>query len=317
MSLVLTGVSIGCVSGVKWVGFFITALVGLLTIDELWQMLGDTRMPKSTFIRHFGSRVFGLIIVPFAIYVMAFQVHFAVLNKSGSGDANMSSLFQAGLIGNDMSKSPVELAYGSMISLKSNTYGGGLLHSHAQTFPAGSKQQQITTYHHKDQNNYWKLVHTYKEPARNYDEVDPEPVKNGDIIRLIHNLTGRALHSHRVQAPLNKNDYEVSAYGAIEYEDPNDLWQVEIVRDTRTGDPIIRALSTRFRLKHVETGCYLKSRNNKLPEWGFGQGEVSCDYTPELSAKYLLWNVETHINEKCTNASVLRSLIILLFSTTR
>lgn len=46
LSLVLTGVGIGCVSSVKWVGFFITTLIGLLTIEELWGMLGDPHMPK-------------------------------------------------------------------------------------------------------------------------------------------------------------------------------------------------------------------------------------------------------------------------------
>lgn len=44
--LALTGISIGCVTSVKWVGFFVTALVGLYTIEDLWNKFGDTKMPK-------------------------------------------------------------------------------------------------------------------------------------------------------------------------------------------------------------------------------------------------------------------------------
>lgn len=44
--LMLLGVSIGCVCSVKWVGFFVTALVGLYTIEDLWNKFGDLKMPK-------------------------------------------------------------------------------------------------------------------------------------------------------------------------------------------------------------------------------------------------------------------------------
>ena len=45
-SLVMTGLSIGCVASVKWVGFFTMALVGLYTIEDLWDLFGEFRLPK-------------------------------------------------------------------------------------------------------------------------------------------------------------------------------------------------------------------------------------------------------------------------------
>jgi dolichyl-phosphate-mannose-protein mannosyltransferase len=39
--------------------------------------------------------------------MLSFKLHFMVLNHSGPGDAQMSSLFQANLVGNDFSKNPL------------------------------------------------------------------------------------------------------------------------------------------------------------------------------------------------------------------
>lgn len=130
--LCMTGANIGCVSSVKWVGFFVTAMVGFSTIEDLWNMFGDLRMPKVRYAMHFGARVVGLILIPLAVYTASFKLHFWILENSGPGDAQMSSLFQANLRGSELKKSPEFIAYGSKISLKNNGYGGGLLHSHIQ-----------------------------------------------------------------------------------------------------------------------------------------------------------------------------------------
>lgn len=68
---------------VKWVGFFVTALVGLYTIEDLWFKLGDWSMPKMNFLWHFVARVIGLILIPAAVYVASFYLHFLVLSHSG------------------------------------------------------------------------------------------------------------------------------------------------------------------------------------------------------------------------------------------
>lgn len=68
----------------------------------------------------------GLIVLPFLVYLLSFAIHFAVLTHSGPGDAQMSSLFQANLEGTEVGQgSPLEVAYGSRVTLKNMGYGGG------------------------------------------------------------------------------------------------------------------------------------------------------------------------------------------------
>jgi dolichyl-phosphate-mannose-protein mannosyltransferase len=234
--------------------------------------------------------------------MLSFYIHFWILENSGPGDAQMSSLFQANLKGTDVGKdSPLEVALGSKITLKNMGYGGGLLHSHIQTYPEGSTQQQVTCYHHKDANNDWFVY-----PNRDEGEFDPEgPLKfvgNGDIIRLIHAQTGRNLHSHTVAAPVTKSHNEVSCYGNMTVGDEKDHWSVEVVSDVASKDRSkIRTLTTAFRLRHTALGCYLRAGNVNLPEWGFKQIETTCMKENRPGDTYTYWNVEAHANERRKN----------------
>jgi dolichyl-phosphate-mannose-protein mannosyltransferase len=55
--LMMTGLSIGCVCSVKWVGVFGTALVGLYTIEDLWNKFGNARVSKVWSHLQFTRRV--------------------------------------------------------------------------------------------------------------------------------------------------------------------------------------------------------------------------------------------------------------------
>jgi dolichyl-phosphate-mannose-protein mannosyltransferase len=62
---------------------------------------------QQTYLKHWVARIAGLIVLPMIVYLASFKIHFMILNHSGPGDAQMSSLFQAHLIGNDFSQNPL------------------------------------------------------------------------------------------------------------------------------------------------------------------------------------------------------------------
>ena len=139
---------------------------------------------------HFAARSLCLILVPFALYCASFALHFAVLTHSGPGDSAMPSLFQAGLVGSKLGQQPeglpalvrarrsvgrsrahdgargarpstagsashswTEVHFGSTVTLRNHGHAGALLHSHVQTYPAGSKQQQVMLWYPRPEHN--------------------------------------------------------------------------------------------------------------------------------------------------------------------
>ncbi|KAI8443990.1 family 39 glycosyltransferase [Phakopsora pachyrhizi] len=299
--LSMVGLSIGCVTSVKWIGLFVTGLVGAYTADELWEKFGDLRMPIRIYVKHWIARVVCLILLPIIVYMTFFKIHFMILNRSGPGDAQMSSLFQANLIGNDFARNPLEVTVGSTVTIKNMGFGGGLLHSHVQSYPVGSQQQQVTCYHYRDDNNAWIIAPLIHEPSYN-ETQELKFIKHGSVIRLVHALTGRNLHTHQIPAPVSKLNNEVACYGNSTLDDSNSYWLVEVVDDTLRGKKKnferINVLSTRLRLRSLNLGCYLVATNRILPQWGFKQVEVSCDKNNNPKDHHSYWNIEGHSNPR-------------------
>lgn len=326
----LLGLFIGCVCSVKLVGLFVTTLVGLYTIYDLAVKFYQTqiadkkhrrlRISYAKYVLHWALRVVGLMVVPFTVYVLSFVVHFKVLSRSGPGDGSISTLFQATLDGNSLKFGPRSVAYGSMVTIRSQGLSPNLLHSHGHVYPDGSQQQQVTTYGYKDMNNDFLVefdLETSQEQHRfatlEYDPDAPENIldyttllKDGDILRLQHRETGCFLHSHSIAAAMLPSQYEVSCYGGHHIDDAKDEWVIEIlnqyqspVAEFRDEDPNeIHPASTNFRLRHQFLGCYLATTGVSYPAWGFQQGEVVCKRALFALDKSTWWNIEDHTNDR-------------------
>ncbi|RMY93100.1 hypothetical protein D0864_05775 [Hortaea werneckii] len=312
--LAFTGLCLGATVSVKWVGLFTIAWVGSLTALQLWVLLGDTtNVTPRVWFKHLFARIFCLIVIPVAFYMGMFAIHFVCLVNPGDGDGFMSSEFQSTLNNKAMADVPADVAFGSRISLRHHNTQGGYLHSHMHMYPTGSKQQQVTLYPHKDENNVFVVenqtqpINWAVDPSGNtsipgplaWDTMDPPALlEDGSIIRLYHVTTDRRIHSHDHRPPVSEADWqnEVTAYGYEGFEgDANDLFRVEIVKHLSDGTEAksrVRTIESKFKLVHLMTGCTLFSHKVKLPDWGFDQQEVTCAKGGSLPNS--VWYVESN-----------------------
>ncbi|KAK4200150.1 Dolichyl-phosphate-mannose-protein mannosyltransferase-domain-containing protein [Triangularia verruculosa] len=311
--LVMTGLGLGMTVSIKWVGLFTIAWVGGLTLVQLWVMWGDYKnVTIRTFSKHFLARAFCLIVIPMTFYMAMFGIHFLCLVNPGEGDGFMSSEFQSTLNSKGMQDVPADVLMGSKVSIRHVNTQGGYLHSHPLMYPTGSKQQQITLYPHKDDNNLWFLENQTQPLGADglpingtsaWNNLEETPyIKNGGIIRIYHVPTHRRLHSHDVRPPVTEAEWqnEVSAYGYEGFDgDANDFFRVEIVKKkSKSGvaQERLRTIDTKFRLVHVMTGCVLFSHKVKLPAWASEQQEVTCARGGTLPNS--LWYIESNEHAK-------------------
>ena len=157
-------------------------------------------------------------------------------------------------------------------------------------------EQQVTLYPHKDSNNDWII-----QKRDGTVPEDLEYIQHGDIIRLMHTLTSKRLHSHDHKPPMteDENHFEVSGYGYAGFAgDANDEWRVEIVegKDEESGK-YLHTLNTQFKLVHTNMNCDLFSHKVKLPKWAFEQQEVTCMRSAVLAKT--TWVIESNSHANC------------------
>lgn len=285
---------------IKYSGLFTLFTVSCVLLYYFWKLLTNRNIPLMKAVFHLLVYFTLLVLLPIFLYCAIFYTHLSILTKSGPHDERMSSQFQASLEGGlakMMEGQPIEVAYGSQITLRHMHGTPCWLHSHPEPYPVrysdnrgSSAQQQVTCYTYKDINNWWVVV----DPNWESIEVEnpPRKVKNGDIVKLIHGVTGRSLNSHDVAAPMSPQCMEVSCYIDYNISFPaQPLWQVELLNGKKTNNTW-HAIESHLRLIHVTTDQALKFTGLQLPDWGFYQYEVATDRNHNQEPT--VWNVEEH-----------------------
>ena len=293
--LLLTGVCLSCVISTKYVGVFTFVSVGLPVLIDLWDLLDVNRrqgqLSLIDFGKHFMARATGLVIVPFLLYLFWFQVHFAILTRSGPGDDFMTPEFQETLSDNIMTMQSVGIQYGDVITMKhkdTRVY----LHSHPDRYPlryddgrVSSQGQQVTGYPHNDTNNHWQVV----------NPEDPHktgiPIHNGDHVRFRHLVTDTILLTHDVASPYYPTNQE---FTTVDHEAAagnrfNDtLFEIRIEHGKQGQE--WKTMSGHFKLIHVPTKVAMWTHTSPLPEWAFKQAEINGNKNVQQSTN--VWYAE-------------------------
>lgn len=293
--LILTGFALSCDISTKYVGLFAFVTIGSAVVIDLWDLL-DIRRPGGAislhlFGKHFAARAIGLIVLPFLFYLFWFQVHFAVLSRSGPGDDFMTPEFQETLSDNVMLANSMDIQYYDSITIRhkeTKTY----LHSHEDKYPlryddgrVSSQGQQVTGYPHNDTNNYWQVLplDDNKQLGRN--------VKNHDLVRLRHVVTDRILLSHDVASPSYPTNQEFTCVSHEEAQDSraNDtVFEIRIEHGKATQD--FKSVASHFKLIHNPSKVAMWTHTKPLPDWGHRQQEINGNKNIAPSSN--VWYVE-------------------------
>ncbi|KAI9504698.1 Protein O-mannosyltransferase 2 [Coemansia spiralis] len=290
--LTFTGTSLGLVVSSKWVGLFAVALVGLCTVEELFLMYTSRNMKAIEQLKHWGARVLCLIFIPVAIYISCFALHFALLGTRGTGDYKMPSAFQALQYNSVVANQPHDIAYGSLVTLRSHLPVFGLIHVNSTfKFPDYDNEILAAGIPGKQKYNWWRVVSI--DSTWENDTLPVQHITDNSIVRLVHNGTNQYLRTGRNPPYHFGWDRRVFVGGNETSTSLWDLWRVRIVSEE---SPLPRGqlytVTTTFQLYNTLTGCLLKATQEEFPEWGRRMSELICTEANNTRSESTLWNIE-------------------------
>ncbi|MDD5068316.1 MAG: phospholipid carrier-dependent glycosyltransferase [Candidatus Pacebacteria bacterium] len=125
----VSGASLACAFSIKWTGL---SFLGLVILWELWNGIRNKVSLKGWIIK-----AVSFCIIPVLLYMAIFEVHFLLLNKSGTGDAFLTTAFQGTLVGSQYAgKEPAPSFLSRFLELNKVMYTAN---SPSLTHPYGSK----------------------------------------------------------------------------------------------------------------------------------------------------------------------------------
>ncbi|KAI5926805.1 dolichyl-phosphate-mannose-proteinmannosyltransferase [Camillea tinctor] len=293
--LILTGFALSCDISTKYVGLFAFVTIGSAVIIDMWDLLDFKRPGGALSLRefgyHFGARALGLIIVPFLFYLFWFQVHFAILTRSGPGDDFMTPEFQETLSDNIMLANAVNIDYYDTITIQ-HKETKAYLHSHDAKYPlryddgrVSSQGQQVTGYPFNDTNNYWQILPPVDDHQMGHH------VKNHDLVRLRHLVTDTVLLSHDVASPYYPTNQEfttVSVADAYGSRADDTLFEIRIEHGKPNQE--FKSISSHFKLIHNPSKVAMWTHTKPLPEWAHKQQEINGN--KQIAPSSNVWLVE-------------------------
>ncbi|CAG8568178.1 6623_t:CDS:2, partial [Scutellospora calospora] len=244
--MVLTGIGLGFTVSASLDGLSTMAFIGLLAIKYLWDLLCDLRISSKQYAKHFLAKALCLIVIPIILYITFFLIHIIIMKNGSHDEVFVSPEYIKTLNEHSMNDTPIDVAYGSTITLRHvNTLG--YLNSPQVAYSRSMEddihhQVSLLLHNSNDDNNFWTIknfrfsenLHEPQDPDEPHELQDPDEPHELQDPEEPHGLQGREephelqKESHELQDPEEPHELQ-DPEDPHEFQDPDEVYETEEV----------------------------------------------------------------------------------------